>query len=162
VARKKDKSSDSRPGLPTFVNRKALRDYHVLSRYEAGISLAGQEVKSIRAGGLNLRDAYARIKDGEAILYDMHISPYKYANIDPLPPRRPRRLLLNKREIRKLKGAVEEKGMTLIPLKVYFKDHLVKVELGLCKGKRFYEKRETIAKKDAEREKERALRDRDE
>lgn len=162
VTGKKKKSGDSRSGLPTFVNRKALRNFRILDRFEAGIALAGQEVKSIRAGGLNLRDAYARIRNGEAILYDLHIAPYKFANIDPLPPRRPRRLLLKKREIRKLKGAVEEKGMTLIPLKVYFKNHLVKIELGLCKGKRLYEKRETIAKKDLEREKQRALRERDE
>ncbi len=157
----KKKDSSGRAGLPTFVNRKALRNYSVLDRVEAGISLAGQEVKSIRAGGLNLRDAYARIKDGNVILFDLHIAPYKFATIDQLPPRRPRRLLLNKREIRKLKGAVEEKGMTLIPLRIYFKKHLVKVELGLCKGKRQYEKREAIAERDSEREKQRALRERE-
>ena len=163
VAKKKKnkKSSDKTPGRPSYVNRQALRDYHVLDRFEAGISLAGQEVKSIRAGGLDLKDAYARVKDGEVILFEMNIAPYKFATIDPLPPRRPRRLLLNKREIRKIKGAVEEKGMTMVPLKVYFARHLVKVEIGICKGKRLYEKRDVISKKEAEREKERAIREKD-
>ncbi len=161
MAKKSKKTNESKSGLPTFVNRKAFRNYNVIDRFEAGISLAGQEVKSIRAGGLNLRDSYGRIVNGELILFDMHIAPYKFATIDPLPPRRPRRLLLNKREIRKIKKAIEEKGMTLIPLKVYFKKHLVKVELGICKGRREYEKRDVIAKKDASREKERALRERD-
>jgi len=162
VAKKRGKEdSDRKSGPPIYLNRKALSEYHVLDRFEAGIALAGQEVKSIRAGGLNLRDAYARVKDGEVILFDMHIAPYKFATIDPLPPRRARRLLLSKREIRKLKSATDEKGMTLIPLRVYFKRHLVKVELGVCRGKRQYEKRDTIAKKESEREKERTLRERE-
>lgn len=158
---KKDKKKEKGFSLPTFTNRKALRNYNVLDRFEAGISLAGQEVKSIRAGGLNMRDSYARVKDGEVILFDLHIAHYKFATIDPLPPRRPRRLLLNKREIRKMKKATDERGMTLIPLRVYFKKHLVKIEIGICKGRREYEKREVIAKKESEREKERALRERD-
>ncbi len=157
----KKKKEEQKSGLPSFVNRKALRDYNILDRFEAGISLAGQEVKSIRAGGLNLRDAYGRVKDGEVILFEMDIAPYKFATIDPLPPRRPRRLLLNKSEIRKIKKAVEEKGMTLIPLKVYFKKHLVKVEIGVCKGRREYEKRDQIARKDSQREKERVIREMD-
>ncbi|MFH1675810.1 MAG: SsrA-binding protein SmpB [bacterium] len=160
---KKDKEGKAgkKPPPPTYTNRNAFREYTVLERFEAGISLAGQEVKSIRTGGLNLRDSYARITNGEVIVYELHIAPYKFATIDVYPARRPRRLLLNKREIRKIKNRVEEKGMTLIPLKVYFKGHLVKVELGLCKGKRLYEKRESIAKKDASREKDRALREKD-
>lgn len=158
--RKEDKSGKKAPP-PTYVNRKALRNYHVFERFEAGIALSGQEVKSIRAGGANLRNAYGQIKNGEVILFDLHIAQYKFANIDPLPPKRPRRLLLNKREIRKIKGKIEEKGMTLVPLKMYFVKHLVKLELGVCKGKRFYEKRETIAKKDAERDSERAMRERE-
>ena len=158
---KKDKKVEKSSGLPTFTNRKALRNYNVLDRFEAGISLAGQEVKSIRAGGLNLRDSYARVKGGDVILFDMHIAHYKFATIEPLPPRRPRRLLLNKREIRKMKKATDERGMTLIPLRVYFKKHLVKIEIGICKGRREYEKREVIAKKESDREKERALRERD-
>ncbi len=163
MARKKktEKEKGRKPPPPKYVNRKAFRDYHVLERFEAGIALAGQEVKSIRAGGANLRDAYGQVVEGEVILFDLHIAPYKFATIDPLPPRRPRRLLLNKSEIRKIKGKIEEKGMTLILLKLYFVKHLVKLELGVCKGKRYYEKRDTIAKKDAAREKERELRDRD-
>lgn len=162
MARKKGKDSKSkRPPPPTYVNRKALRDYHVLERFEAGIALAGQEVKSIRAGGANLRDAYGQVKDGEVILFGLHISPYKFATIDPLPPRRPRRLLLKKSEIRKIKAKVDEKGMTLIPLRMYFVRHLVKVEVGICKGKRQYEKRDSIAEKDAERERDRELRERE-
>lgn len=158
---KKDKKSDHTPGRPTIVNRKALQNYVVLDRFEAGISLAGQEVKSIRAGGLNIRDSYARVIKNEVIVFDLQIAQYKFATIDPLPSKRPRRLLLTKSEIRKLKKATDEKGMTLIPLKVYFKKHLVKIEIGICKGKREYEKRETIAKKDSDREKERAMRERD-
>ena len=157
---KKDKKNQT-PGRPTFVNKKALRNYTVLERFEAGVSLAGQEVKSIRSGGVTFRDAYAVVKNGEVILHEMHIPTYKYATHEQLPPRRPRRLLLNKREIRKIKKYTDEKGMTLIPIKVYFVKHLVKIELGVCKGKREYEKRETIAKKDSDREKERALRERE-
>ena len=163
VAKKgKDEKKKAKPPPPTYVNRKALRNYHVIERFEAGIALAGQEVKSIRMGGASLRDAYGQVKGGEVILFDLNIAPYKFATIDPLPPRRPRRLLLNRREIRKIKGRIEEKGMTLIPLRLYFVKHLVKVELGLCRGKRYYEKRETIAKKDADRDRERAMREREE
>jgi len=157
---KKDKKIQT-PGRPTFVNKKALRNYTVLERFEAGISLAGQEVKSIRSGGVTFRDAYAVVKNSDVILHEMHIPTYKYATHEQLPPRRPRRLLLNKREIRKIKKYTDEKGMTLIPIKLYFVRHLVKIELGVCKGKREYEKRETIAKKDSDREKERALRERE-
>lgn len=159
---KKDKNTkEKKSGQPNYVNRKALRNYTVVDRFEAGISLAGQEVKSIRAGGLSLVDAYARVINNEVLLFDLNIASYKFATHEQLPPRRPRRLLLNKREIRKIKSAIDEKGMTIIPLKVYFKNHLVKVELGICKGKRLYEKRATLAKKDFNREKERALRERD-
>jgi len=158
---KSEKKAAKKPAPPTYVNRKAFRDYHILERFEAGIALAGQEVKSIRAGGASLRDAYAQVKDGDVILFDLHIATYKFATIDPLPPRRPRRLLLNKREIRKIKAKIDERGMTIIPLKLYFVRHLVKVELGVCKGKRYYEKRETIAKKDAERERDREMRERE-
>ncbi|HDS30338.1 MAG TPA: SsrA-binding protein SmpB [Firmicutes bacterium] len=160
VAKKgKEDKGAKKSGQPIYVNRKALRDYNVLERFEAGIALAGQEVKSIRAGGLSLVDSYAVVKNNEVIVMELNISSYKFATIDPLPPRRPRQLLLNKREIRKIKSKIEEKGMTLIPLKVFFDRHLVKVELGLCRGKRYYEKRDTIAKREAEREKDRAMRD---
>jgi SsrA-binding protein len=158
---KKDKKEKAKSGQPVFVNRKALQNYLVIERFEAGISLAGQEVKSIRAGGLNIRDSYARVIDKDVIVFDLQIAQYKFATIEPLPPKRPRRLLLNKSEIRKLKKATDEKGMTIIPLKVYFKNHLVKVEIGICKGKREYEKRDTIAKKDSDREAERSIRERD-
>ncbi|MCX6646157.1 MAG: SsrA-binding protein SmpB [bacterium] len=158
---KKDKKDLKKSGQPTFVNRKALQNYIVLERFEAGISLAGQEVKSIRAGGLNLRDSYARVVKKDVIVFDLQIAQYKFATIEPLPPKRPRRLLLNKSEIRKLKKATDEKGMTIIPLKVYFKNHLVKVEIGICKGKREYEKRDSIAKKDSDREAERSIRERE-
>jgi SsrA-binding protein len=161
VARKKENKDKTR-GLPNYVNRKALHDYEVLERFEAGIALAGQEVKSIRAGGASLTDAYAQVKNGDVILFEFNIAQYKFATIDPLPPRRPRRLLLNKREIRKIKSRVDEKGMTLIPLKLYFSGHLVKIELGLCRGKRLYEKRDALARKEASRERDRALRERDE
>lgn len=157
---KKKKEKESKPrSLPVYVNRKALRDYNVIERFEAGIALAGQEVKSIRAGGASLTDAYAKVKDNEVILYELNIAQYKFATYDSMPPRRPRRLLLNKREIRKIKSKIEEKGMTLIPLKLYFVKHLVKVELGVCKGKRLYEKRDALAKKESEREKDRSLRE---
>lgn len=162
MARSKEKK-DKRPrGLPSYVNKRALHDYEIIDRFEAGIALAGQEVKSIRAGGASLTDAYAKVENGEVILYDLNIAAYRFATYDTLPPRRPRRLLLTKREIRKIKSKVDEKGMTLIPLKLYFKGHLVKVELGVCRGKRLYEKREALAKKEAEREKNRALRERGE
>jgi SsrA-binding protein len=160
VPSKKEKSSKSR-GLPAYINRKAFHDYTIEEKFEAGIALAGQEVKSIRSGGASLTDSYAQIKNDEVILFELNISPYKFTTYDQLPPRRPRRLLLNKREIRKIKSRTEEKGMTLIPLRIYFVKQLVKVELGLCRGKREYEKRDVISKKEANREKERALRERD-
>jgi len=161
MAKKGKNKDEKRPGQPTYVNRKALRDYTVIERFEAGISLAGNEVKSIRMGGVSMTGSYARVVKDEVILFELNISPYKFASYDLLPAKRPRRLLLNKREIRKIRSKVEEKGMTLIPMKIYFSNHLVKVELGVCKGKREYEKREVIAEKEAKREKERALRDRD-
>lgn len=157
---KKEKKGESKPGRPNYVNRNAYRNYDVIDKYEAGISLAGQEVKSIRTGGVDMKNAYGRVINGEVIIFDLNIAPYKFANIDTLPRKRPRRLLLNKSEIRRIRAKVEEKGMTLIPLKIYFSGHLVKVEIGVCKGKRLFEKRDTIAKKDVEREKDRELRER--
>jgi SsrA-binding protein len=160
MATKKQKS-DSTRGLPNYINRKAFHSYEILERFEAGIALAGQEVKSIRAGGANMTDSYAQVRDGSVILYELNIANYQFSTYDVLPPRRPRQLLLNKREIRKIRARIEEKGMTLIPLKIYFKGHLVKIELGVCRGKRLYEKRDALAKKEADREKHRALRERD-
>jgi SsrA-binding protein len=158
---KKDAKENKQRGLPNYVNKKALHDYEVVDRFEAGIALAGQEVKSIRAGGASLTDSYAQVKNNDVILYEMNITNYKFATIAPLPPRRPRKLLLNKREIRKIKSRVEEKGMTLIPLKLYFVRHLVKIEIGVCRGKRLYEKRDALAKKEASRERDRAIREKD-
>ena len=141
------------------ANRKAFHDYFVLERYEAGIELAGTEVKSIRAGALNLKDSYCTIKNGEIFVRGMHISPYEHGNIFNRDPDRPRRLLMHKKEILKLNARVMQDGAALIPLSVYFKDSRVKVEVGLCKGKKLYDKREADAKRQAGREVERALKD---
>ena len=133
-------------------NRKARHDYEVLDSFEAGMVLKGSEVKSLRLGNANLQDSYAFVKEGEVWLSGMHINTYEQANIMNHDPRRERKLLLHKKEIRKLVGKTTEKGLTLIPLKVYFKDGRAKVELGLCKGKRSYDKRAAIAKRETERE----------
>lgn len=140
---------------PTIRNRKAFHDYHILDRWEAGIALTGSEVKSLRAGKANLRDAYGRIKDGEIYLVGAHISPYDPASRDNHEPRRDRRLLLHRREIRRLIGKVMEKGLTLVPLAFYFKRGKVKVEIALASGKRKYDKREAIKEKDIRRAKQR-------
>ena len=141
-------------------NRKAIHDYFVLERFEAGIELAGTEVKSIRQGTLNLKDAYCTVKDGELFLRGMHISPYEKGNIFNRDPVRPRRLLMHKREIVKLHARVQQEGVALIPLSVYFKDGRVKIELGLCKGKKLYDKRESAAKREAQRTMDRTLKER--
>ncbi|MGI5986240.1 MAG: SsrA-binding protein SmpB [Clostridiales bacterium] len=141
-------------------NRKAFHDYFVLERFEAGIELCGTEVKSIRAGTLNLKDSYCTIKDGEIFVRSMHISPYEKGNIFNRDPLRPRRLLMHKREIKKLSEKVQQDGLTLIPLSVYFKDSRVKLEVGLCQGKKMHDKRESEAKRGAVREMERAIKER--
>ena len=141
-------------------NRKAHHDYFVEDRYEAGIELFGTEVKSIRAGTLNLKDSYCTIKDGELFVHSLHISPYEKGNIFNKDPVRTRRLLMHKREIRKLHALVKQDGYTLVPLSVYFKDARVKVEVGLCKGKKNYDKRESTAQRDAKREMDRTLKER--
>ena len=138
-------------------NRKAFHDYFVEDRYEAGIELFGTEVKSIRAGTLNLKDSWCSIKDGEIFVNGMHISPYEKGNIFNRDPVRVRRLLMHKREIAKLHALVKQDGYALVPLSVYFKDARVKVEVGLCKGKKTYDKRDSIAKRDAQREMDRAM-----
>ncbi|MBR2666614.1 MAG: SsrA-binding protein SmpB [Oscillospiraceae bacterium] len=139
-------------------NNKAFHDYFVEETYEAGIELAGTEVKSIRLGNVNLRDSFCVVKDGELILHGMHVGPYEKGNIFNREPRRPRRLLMHKREILRLYGKVKQDGYTLVPLKVYLKGPRVKVEIGLCKGKKLYDKREDAARRDAKREMERASR----
>ena len=138
-------------------NRKAHHDYYVEETYEAGIELAGTEVKSVRAGTLNLKDSYCSVKEGELFVHGMHISPYEKGNIFNKDPVRPRRLLMHKREIRKLHALVKQDGYTLVPLSVYFKDSRVKLEVGLCKGKKNYDKRDAAAQRDAKREMDRAM-----
>lgn len=141
-------------------NRKARHDYFIEETYEAGIVLVGTEVKSIRAGKVSLRDSYAEVVNGEVFLQQMHISPYEKGNRFNHDPKRPRKLLLHKREIKRLLGRTMQKGYTLIPLRLYFKNGWVKVELALGRGKKLYDKREDIARRDAQREIARALSDR--
>ena len=136
-------------------NKKAYHDYEILETYEAGIELAGTEVKSMRMGKCSIKEAYIRIEDMQATVYGMHVSPYEKGNIFNRDPLRPRRLLLHKNEIRKLFGQVQQKGMTIVPLKVYFSGQYVKVLIGVARGKKLYDKRRDIAKKDMKREAER-------
>ena len=138
-------------------NRKAFHDYFVLERFEAGIELFGTEVKSIRAGQVNLKDSYCTIREGELFVRGMHVSPYEKGNIFNRDPFRERRLLLHKSEIRKLDSLVQRQGYTLIPLSVYLKEGRMKLELGLCKGKKLYDKRASAAARDAKRDIDRAL-----
>lgn len=139
------------------TNKKAYHDYFIEDTYEAGIQLVGCEVKSIRAGQVNLRDSFVIIKNGEVFMLGAHISPYKMGSYNNVEPRRTRKLLLNRSEINKLRGRVEQKGYTLIPLKVYFKDALVKIELGLCKGKELHDKRDAIKDKENKRNLDRVM-----
>ncbi|MBE6873657.1 MAG: SsrA-binding protein SmpB [Ruminococcus albus] len=141
-------------------NRKARHDYFILETIECGIELVGTEVKSIRQGGVNLKDSWCSVDDGEMWIKGMHISPYDHGNIFNKDPRRVRKLLLHKREIMRLFGQVQQEGLALIPLSLYFKGSRVKVALGLCKGKKLHDKRDDMAKKAANREIERALKDR--
>ena len=141
-------------------NRKAWHDYFIEDKLEAGIELFGTEVKSVRLGHMNLKDSFCAVKDGEMFLYGAHISPYEKGNIFNKDPRRTRKLLLHRKEIRRLTARVQQDGYALIPLSVYFKGPKVKVELALAKGKKLYDKREAAAKRDAKREMDRALRNR--
>ncbi len=142
-----------RPGERVVItNRKARHDYDILESFETGIVLKGSEVKSLRLGNANLQDSYAALKNGEIWLTGMHISPYEQANILNHDPLRERKLLLHRKEIRKLIGKTSEKGLTLVPLKVYFKEGRAKVELALCRGRRSYDRREAIARRESERE----------
>ena len=142
------------------TNREARHEYFVEEEMEAGIELVGTEVKSIRAGTLNLKDAWCGIKDGELLLNQMHISPYDHGNRFNADPRRVRRLLMHRREIMRLLGKVKQDGYSLIPLSIYFKGSRVKVNVGLCKGKKLYDKRQSAAEKDAKRQIERAMKER--
>jgi SsrA-binding protein len=138
-------------GKVITTNRKAHRDYAVLETLESGIELKGSEVKSIRASKINLEDGFARIEGGQVVLYNTHISPYEQASYLNVEPTRPRRLLLHKRQILKLAGELAQRGLTLVPLKVYFNDRgVAKIELALCKGKKIYDRREDMKKREAD------------
>ena len=154
------KSSSGRPAGPRPVaqNRKARHDYDILDRYEAGIVLAGSEVKSIRAGKVQLRDSYARVQDGEVWLHGVHVAPYAFSSgFGAVDPDRPRKLLLNRREIDELQQHTEQDSLTLVPLSIYFKDGRAKVDLAVARGRRKYDKRHAITARDAQREAARAL-----
>lgn len=141
-------------------NRAAYHEFHILETYEAGIELQGTEVKSARAGRVNLKDAYAMIREGEAWLYNAHISPYSHGNRSNHEPTRARRLLLHRREIEKLRSRTEEKGLTLVPTRMYLKDRLIKCELAVARGKKLYDKREAEQRKTEERSARAALKNR--
>ena len=146
------------PGTKQIAsNRKAFHDYFIEERYEAGIELFGTEVKSLRQGTVNLKDSWCDISNGELWIKQMHISPYEKGNIFNRDPIRPRKLLMHKKEIMKLYGTLKQEGLTLVPLSLYFKNSRVKVEVGLCRGKKLYDKRADMAKKDAKRTIERTL-----
>ena len=146
------------PGTKQIAsNRKAFHDYFIEERYEAGIELFGTEVKSLRQGTVNLKDSWCDITNGELFIKQMHISPYEKGNIFNRDPIRPRKLLMHKKEIMKLYGTIKQDGLTLVPLSLYFKNSRVKVEVGLCRGKKLYDKRADMAKKDAKRTIERSL-----
>ena len=141
-------------------NSKAFHDYFVEEASEAGVVLSGTEVKSIRQGAVNLKDSFCQVKDGELWLYGVHISPYEKGNIFNKDPRRTRKLLMHRREILRLQSAAQRDGLTLVPLSLYWKDAKVKVEVGLCKGKKLYDKRATAAERDSKRAIDRAMKDR--
>ena len=154
-------ASIDKKGIKTIAdNRKARHEYFVLESFEAGIELYGTEVKSIRAGNVNMKDCYCRVVDGEMVLFGMHISPYEHGNVFNRDPLRSRRLLMHKREILRLYGQVKQEGLALIPLSLYFKGSRVKVQLGLCKGKKLYDKRATEAEREMKRVAECAMKDR--
>jgi SsrA-binding protein len=142
------------------TNRKAYHDYHIEETHETGIALTGTEIKSVRAGSVNLRDAYAQVKNGELWLMNVHIAPYEPASRQNVDPYRDRKLLMHRKEILRLFGRVQEKGFTLVPLRMYLKKNRAKLEIGLARGKRQYDKREAISKRDAAREMERAVKTR--
>lgn len=146
---------------PVAVNRKAFHDYFIEEEYEAGIVLTGSEIKSVRAGRVNLRGAYAQIRDGEAWLYDAHISPNEQTgSYFQHEPTRPRKLLLHRREISRLAGKLEQKGLTLVPLDLHFRQRRAKIKLGVARGKKLYDKREATAERDSQRQLERVIKER--
>jgi SsrA-binding protein len=155
-----DKSEREKAQTSIAENRKAFHDYHLLETFEAGIVLLGTEVKSIREGRVNLRDSFARVEDGEVFLYNVNISPYSHRGYADHEPLRRRKLLLNRDEIRKLIGKTVEKGMTLVPVRLYYKNGRVKVAVSLAKGKKDYDKRETIKRRETDRETRAAIKSR--
>lgn len=156
VAGKKKKAKSEGGSRVVATNRKARHEYHVLEDYEAGLVLTGTEVKSLRQGRCSLVDSYASFKDGELWLHNMHIAPYEQGNRYNVDSKRSRKLLLHRSELSRLIGAVAQKGLTIVPLKVYFSKQYVKVRIGLCRGKHAYDKRETIRRRDEERDLDRA------
>ena len=142
------------------VNKKAFFEYEIIERLEAGLVLQGTEVKSLRAGRVSFKDSYARAQDGELWVLNMHVSPYEHGNIWNHDPMRPRKLLLHKREIKRLIGKIEERGLTLVPLRLYFSKGVAKLEMGLARGKKIHDKRKDIARRDADRDAQRELKDR--
>jgi len=155
-----DKTEREKAQANIAENRKAYHDFHLLETFEAGLVLLGTEVKAIREGRVNLRDSFARVEDGEVFLYNVNISPYSHRGYADHEPLRRRKLLLHRTEIRKLIGRTVEKGMTLVPLRLYFKDGRVKVAISLAKGKKEYDKRETIKRREADRETRAAIKSR--
>jgi SsrA-binding protein len=161
VSGKKDKTAEEKESTqPIADNRKAFHDYHILETFEAGIALLGTEVKGIREGQANLRDSFARVEKGEIWLFNVHINPYSHRGYVDHDPRRKRRLLLHKHEIRKLIGKTVEKGLTLVPTKLYFKNGKVKVAIALAKGKQDHDKRETLRRREVDRETRAAVKER--
>ncbi|HYE76611.1 MAG TPA: SsrA-binding protein SmpB [bacterium] len=153
---KKPKAKLGDPGTLEYANKKALHNYEIHERFETGVVLQGAEVKSLRSGGGDLQDAFAKVENGELWLHGMKISPYEYDHDSKYTPKRPRKLLMHKREILKLRQKALEKGFTLVPLRAYFKEGRVKIEIGLAKGRKSYERRAVIAERDASREIDRA------
>jgi len=157
---RRESVADKKSGTRTIAqNKKAYHEYFVDEKYEAGISLFGTEVKSIRAGAVNLKDSYCSFKNGELYVLGMHVSPYEKGNIFNREPLRERKLLMHRRELNKLFGLVAQKGFTLVPLSLYFSGKNVKVEVGLCRGKKLYDKRDTAAKNEANREMDRRIKE---
>jgi SsrA-binding protein len=148
----------SMPGKTLVSNRRARREYFIEESYEAGLVLTGSEIKSIRSGRANLQDSYVTIRDGEAWLVNSHVSPYKQASQENHEPKRDRKLLLHRRQIDRLVGSIQTKGYTIIPLRIYLKNNRAKVEIALAKGKKLYDKRDDLAKRQAQRDMERAMR----
>lgn len=151
--RKAAKTEEARRNnAPAVDNRRARHEFHILESMEAGIALTGTEIKSIRQGGISLNEAYARMRDGELWLLGMHVPPYKQGSFSNVDPNRPRKLLLHKEQIARLGGRAAEKGLTIVPLRLYFTRGKVKIEIGLAKGKKIWDKREAVTKRDVERE----------